>query len=150
VNQKVPASAPLATGPALIRTGTLLNSLYEKHARALGLTPQQARLLFIVTEKPSNMLGLGSMVHLGKSTMTSLVDRMQELGFLSRTPDPEDRRRLLVTATDRGTELSREFERAMRDSVTALTMNLADAERSELARTLSVILAEGDQLLPSE
>jgi hypothetical protein len=29
-------------------------------------------------------------------------------------------------------------------------MNLADAERSELARTLSVILAEGDQLLPSE
>jgi hypothetical protein len=86
VNQKVPASAPLATGPALIRTGTLLNSLYEKHARALGLTPQQARLLFIVTEKPSNMLGLGSMVHLGKSTMTSLVDRMQELGFLSRTP----------------------------------------------------------------
>jgi DNA-binding MarR family transcriptional regulator len=149
-NATASAATALAVGPALIRTGTLLNSIYERHARELGLTPQQARLLFVVAEKPSNMLGLGSMVQLGKSTMTSLVDRMQELGLLSRAPDPEDRRRLLVSATDRGLELSHSFERAMRESVTGLIAGLGAVERSELAQTLSLILADGDRLLSSE
>ena len=141
---------PLLVGPALIRMGTMLNSIYEARARELGLTPQQARLLFVVAEKPANMLGLGSTVRLSKSTMTSLVDRMQELGLLLRTPDPRDRRRLLVTATERGGEVSRAFERAMRESTTRLTDKLNEVERTALARILSVLLAEGDAVLPSE
>jgi DNA-binding MarR family transcriptional regulator len=144
------AAEPLRTGPALIRTGTILNTIYETHARELGLTPQQARLLFVVAEKPSNMLGLGSTVRLSKSTMTSLVDRMEELGLLTRAPDPGDRRRLLVSATERGVELNRAFEAAMRESITRLTAPLNEVELSALGRILSVILAEGDVILPPE
>jgi DNA-binding MarR family transcriptional regulator len=107
-------------------------------------------LLFVVVEKPTNMLGLGATARLGKSTMTSLVDRMQELGLLSRTPDPRDRRRLLVSATDRGRELSAQFEKAMRESITKLAAPLNEVERSALARILSVLLEQGDRLLPAE
>jgi DNA-binding MarR family transcriptional regulator len=144
------AAEPLSVGPALVRTGTLLGAIYETHAREVGLTPQQARLLFVVVEQPANMLGLGSAVRLSKSTMTSLVDRMQELGLLERTPDPSDRRRLLVSATQRGIQVSKEFERGMRRSITRLTDQLNEVERTALARILSVLLAEGDGLLRSE
>jgi DNA-binding MarR family transcriptional regulator len=130
--------------------GTLLNSIYEARAREVGLTPGQARLLFVVAEKPTNMLGLASTTRLSKSTMTSLVDRMEELGFLARTPDPADRRRLLVSATDSGVAASKAFERGMRESITVLTDQLNEVERTALARILSVLLAEGDAVLPSE
>ena len=141
---------PLGAGPALIRTGTLLTGIYEGHARELGLTPQQARLLFVVAEEPDNMLGLGATVRLGKSTMTSLVDRMEELGLLERSADARDRRRLVVTATARGKEVSSAFEKAMRASITTITSPLNEVELSALARILSVILVKADDLLPSE
>lgn len=128
----------------------MLNSIYEARAREQGLTVQQARLLFVVVEQPTNMLGLGSVARLSKSTMTSLVDRMQELGLLVRTPDPADRRRLVVSATDKGVAATKAFERGMRDSVTALTNSLNEVERTALARLLSVLLAEGDKVLRSE
>ena len=88
VPRRTNSTEPLAVGPALTRTGTILNSIYEARAKEQGLTAQQARLLFVVVEQPTNMLGLGSVTRLSKSTMTSLVDRMEELGFLLRTPDP--------------------------------------------------------------
>ena len=141
---------PLPVGPALIRMGTILQSIYDARAREQGLTSQQARLLFVVVEKPDNMLGLGSTVSLGRSTMTSLVDRMEALGLLSRSPDPDDRRRLLVSPTEQGIRISRAFERGMRESITALTDQLTQAERDSLARLVSLLLVEGDALLRSE
>jgi DNA-binding MarR family transcriptional regulator len=133
-----------------MRTGTMLNSIYEARAREQGLTAQQARLLFIVVEEPANMLGLGSTARLGKSTMTSLVDRMEELGFLARATDPKDRRRLLVSATPRGVDAAKAFERGMRKSITTLTDDLNEVERSALARLLSVMLAHEESILRSE
>lgn len=141
---------PLPAGPALIRTGTLLTGIYEANAREVGLTPQQARLLFVIAEQPANMLGLGATVHLGKSTMTSLVDRMEELGLLARTPDPGDGRRLMVSPTERGRELSALFESSMRASIGGLIADVDERDRQELARILSVILSAADDLLPSE
>jgi DNA-binding MarR family transcriptional regulator len=75
---------------------------------------------------------------------------MEELGFLARTADPGDRRRLLVSATDSGVAASKAFEHGMRESITKLTDLLNEVERTALARILSVLLAEGDAVLPSE
>ena len=141
---------PLPTGPALIRTGTLLGEIYESNARELGMTPQQARLLFIAAEAPSNMLGLGTSAGLSKSTMTSLVDRMEELDLLVRTPDPQDRRRLVVAATAHGRAVSSAFEDSMRKSIGALIEPLRPSDRAELARILSTVLAHAEALIPSE
>ena len=114
------------------------------------MTPQQARLLFIAAEAPSNMLGLGTSAGLSKSTMTSLVDRMEELDLLVRTPDPQDRRRLVVAATAHGREVSSAFEASMRESIGALIEPLEPSDRAELARILSAVLAHAETLIPSE
>ncbi len=141
---------PLAAGPALVRLGSAIGELYEQQSRAIGLTAQQARLLFILAEKPANMLGLSSAVKVRKSTMTSLIDRMQELGLLTRTPDGADRRRLVVAITPLGAKKSKEFERGMRKSVTRLIAPLNEVERGALGRLLSVVLGESERVLPSE
>ncbi len=141
---------PLAAGPALIRVATTLADLYEARSRAVGLSATQARLLFVLAEQPTNMLGLGASVRLGKSTMTSAIDRMEAAGLLRRTPDPDDRRRLVVTLTEAGVDAARAFEASMREAVTRLLGPLAEGDRAVLGRLLSVILGESERLLRSE
>jgi DNA-binding MarR family transcriptional regulator len=141
---------PLAAGPALVRVGSAIAEIYDRESREIGLTSQQARLLFILAEEPANMLGLSNSLKVRKSTMTSLIDRMQELGLLTRTPDPRDRRRVVVAITPLGAHKSKDFGQGMRTAVTELIAPLNEVESGALARLLSVILGESERLLPSE
>jgi DNA-binding MarR family transcriptional regulator len=141
---------PLASGPALVRVGSAIAEIYDRESRQIGLTSQQARLLFILAEEPANMLGLSNALKVRKSTMTSLIDRMEELGLLTRAPDPRDRRRFIVAITPLGAQKSKDFGQGMRTAVTKLIAPLNEVESGALARLLSVILGESERLLPSE
>lgn len=141
------AAEPLAAGPALVRVGTAIAEIYDQESRAIGLTSQQARLLFILAEEPANMLGLSNALKVQKSTMTSLIDRMEELELLTRAPDAADRRRLVVEITPLGAQKSKDFWIGMRAAVTQLIAPLNEVESGALARLLSVILGESERIL---
>ena len=141
---------PLAAGPALVRVGSAIAEIYDRESREIGLTSQQARLLFILAEEPANMLGLSNALKVSKSTMTSMIDRMEELGLLTRAADPADGRRLVVAITPVGEKKSKEFGQGMRTAVTALIAPLNEVESGALGRLLSVILGESERLLHSE
>jgi DNA-binding MarR family transcriptional regulator len=44
--------------------------------------------------------------HLTTGAITALIDRLERAGYVSRLPDPVDRRRVLVETTDRFKELA--------------------------------------------
>ena len=100
--------------------------------------------------RPSNMLGLGAELRLGKSTMTGVVARMEAAGLVHRTPDPRDRRNALLTPTQAGAELAVRFERELRDRVLELLAPLADDDRDALGDLLSRVLQRVEELLPPE
>jgi DNA-binding MarR family transcriptional regulator len=141
---------PLPAGAALIRTGSALSEMYDDVSAAAGVTSQQARLLFVLHRRPSNMLGLGSVLGLGKSTMTGIVARMEAAGLVQRTPDPEDRRHLVVTPTDHGVDVAERFERELRQRVAALLSGFDDEEASALGGLLSRVIARAEELHPPE
>jgi DNA-binding MarR family transcriptional regulator len=114
------------------------------------LTRQQSRLLFVLHARPSNMLGLGAELRLGKSTMTGVVARMEAAGWVHRTPDPRDRRNALLTPTDAGAGLATRFEHELRDRVLALLDPLDGHDRDVLGALLSRVLNRVEELLPPE
>jgi DNA-binding MarR family transcriptional regulator len=132
---------PLAVGPALIRASTGVTEHYERISSELGLTTQQARLLFILHRQPTNMLGLGSALRLTKSTMTGVIARMESSGLVVRVPDPADRRNFVVTPTDLGADLAEEFEHRLRTEVRRMLRVLDPAERDTLATLLTKVIA---------
>src|SRR5438876_12168162 len=74
----------------------------------VGLTyPQYATMLALwdAPERPVSVGELGSRLHLDTGTLTPLLKRLEALGFVSRTRDGADERRVLVDVTDRGTAL---------------------------------------------
>lgn len=131
----------LAAGPALIRAATAVTEVYERVSSDLGLTMQQARLLFILHRQPTNMLGLGSALRLTKSTMTGVVARMESAGLVVRVPDESDRRNFVVTPTDHGAEVAEEFERRLRTEVRRMLQVLDPAERDTLGVLLTAVIA---------
>lgn len=52
---------------------------------------------------PMSMGDLGDRIPLSRAAITALVDRLVEAGYVERHMDKKDRRRSLVSATERGT-----------------------------------------------
>ena len=137
-------SQPLEAGPALIRVSTAVSELYDDSSAKVGLTTQQARLLFVVARRPTNMLGLSSAMRLTKSTMTGVIDRLENAGLISRIPDPHDRRQLIVTPTALGSAKALEFEEDLKYNVKRLLSGLDSEQSEQFAHLLSLVLAHSE------
>jgi DNA-binding MarR family transcriptional regulator len=79
---------------------------------------------------------------LSSGAMTNRIDRLEEAGLVTRSQDPDDRRRVLVELTEQGREV---IDAAMGHHIGALETLLADAlperDRAELERLLAGVLA---------
>jgi DNA-binding MarR family transcriptional regulator len=77
-------------------------------------------------------------------TMTNRIDRLTETGLVSRHPDPQDKRGVLVTLTARGRAV---VDAALEDllrSERVLLTGLDGSQRRELASLLQILLAPFD------
>lgn len=68
-----------------------------------GVTPAQCHLLLAVEEAGEPSVGdLASELELDASTLSRTVDRLVKTGLLDRREDPDNRRRQIVSLSDRG------------------------------------------------
>lgn len=128
------ASRP-AIDAARLRVAVLrLSRRLRKHDLA-GLTPSQLSTLSSVGKSGPVRLGdLAAAERIAPSTLTRLVNVLEERGYLLRQPAPDDARAYLVTVTESGNEV---LER-IRDEATSL---LADMMRSLPADQLAALEA---------
>lgn len=101
----------------LLRLSFSVQHLYGDLARERGLTPQQAQLLCVLTDRPVSMAELAALLHCEKSTLTGLVNRAEQRGLVRRTPDPGDGRSLRVALTDQGRRLAEDFHSALTNAI---------------------------------
>jgi len=65
------------------------------------INPAQGRILFVLWEKDGIPIQeLARKTSLGKSTLTSMLDRLEESGHVRRTPSEDDRRTIIITLTE--------------------------------------------------
>ncbi len=67
-----------------------------------GVSFAEMHLIAFVASYPSRVSVIHRVFGLPKSTLTSVLDRLEGLGFVRRTVDPEDRRSFIVAATANG------------------------------------------------
>jgi DNA-binding MarR family transcriptional regulator len=84
---------------------------HEAIAQRLGLSAVEHKALNLITRHgPLTASALAQQTGLTSGAVTGLIDRLERAGYVRRTPDPADRRRVLVTATpDRRPDLSGVF-----------------------------------------
>lgn len=124
----------------LIRATTTVGQHYYAAAAEVGLTVQEARLLFVLASNPRNMLGLTSAMRVPKSTMTGLISRMESGGLVVRERDPNDGRALVATPTALGRDVASEFASQLARRVSSVLSGLGPRDQHELAGLLSELL----------
>jgi len=69
------------------------------------ISPAQGRILFVLWQKDGiSIQELAKKTSLGKSTLTSMLDRLEQAGFVKRVPSKEDRRAILIKLTEKDRE----------------------------------------------
>lgn len=130
-----PATVALMLGPLTElaasedHTGRLLMRLFGTMHRfevqllpALGLAPSDLSALLLLWDGGRmSQTELGKRVRLSRATMTSLVTRCERDGWIARTADLNDRRRVMLTVTPK-------FDAALLDAAHVLVTELAPTE----------------------
>lgn len=129
-------------GYLLSDSGRLLRKTFDERVRSLGLTAVQARLLMSLVKFPDNNQAFyAERIEVEPITLTRIVDRMEEAGWVERVFDPNDRRARLLHLTDK----SREIVEPLRGIVDALVEDMAEGltaqEQDMLARLLEKVSA---------
>ncbi|MGY1785313.1 MarR family winged helix-turn-helix transcriptional regulator [Geodermatophilus sp. SYSU D00698] len=105
-----------------------------------ALSPHQARALrVVVLQEGVRLSDLAEALHIAPRSATEVADALQERGLLERTPDPTDRRAVLLRATADGRRVQGEVDAARRADTRELFARLSAAERAELARLLRAV-----------
>ncbi len=83
---------------------------------------------------------LAETLHIAPRSATDVADGLQERGLVERTPDPGDRRAVLLRATDEGRRVRAEVGRARTADNEALLARLSSDDRATLTRLLTALL----------
>jgi DNA-binding MarR family transcriptional regulator len=135
-----------AIDAARLRVAVLrLSRRLRKHDLA-GLTPSQLSTLSSVGKSGPVRLGdLAAAERIAPSTLTRLVNVLEERGYLLRQPAPDDARAYLVTVTESGNEV---LER-IRDEATSLLTHILTTLPPDQLAALEAALPALEQLAGS-
>jgi len=79
---------------------TAVEKMDEAFCRLLGVNRTDGRCLDVIDQRPGITAGeLATAVGLSPGAVTTALDRLEGRGFVSRTRDPEDRRRVTLRLT---------------------------------------------------
>jgi DNA-binding MarR family transcriptional regulator len=126
---------------ALVQTMHRLQDLHAETSRPLGLTPQQAHLLCVLLGGPLGMTELSRILSIERSSLTSMVDRLERRDLVARTANPTDRRACHIELTADGKSLAHDAHDAVVARIETLTADLPAATRKTLTTALQSILA---------
>lgn len=71
-------------------------------AQQLGMPPTDVQCMGLLIDGPASPTDLAAGLGLTTGAMTKVLDRLQSAGYVSRAPDPADRRRITVAANPEG------------------------------------------------
>ncbi len=132
------ANASPLTGHAIPRIARLHRAAAGRLLRRVGLHPGQEFLMMLLWDRgPQRQAELIKTLELDASTVTRMVQRLEQAGLVARTPDPVDGRAMRVEATASGRALRAEVERVWSELEEQTVAGLDADERRELARLLA-------------
>ncbi|EHH0253308.1 TPA: MarR family winged helix-turn-helix transcriptional regulator [Escherichia coli] len=95
---------------ALYGAANRMARMHKPFLEPLGLTfPQYLVMLELLNGSPVSVGSLGACLDMDTGTITPLVKRLETAGFVTRTRDPSDERRVLVDLTSHALSIREEI-----------------------------------------
>lgn len=136
----------MSDGPEYVlddQVGYLLRRVTQRHLAIFSeaipqvTTTQFAAIARLVELGPMSQNQLGRATSMDGATIKGVVDRLVREGFVETVPDPDDRRRLTVTVSERGAILFETVKGAALEVSERTLEPLTPRERARLVALLS-------------
>ncbi len=112
------------------------------------INPAQGRIMFVLWQNDGiTIQELAQQTSLGKSTLTSMLDRLEKAGFIERVRSTEDRRKILIQRTEKDKAFQKEYVRISQEMT---RMFYSDFDKDEIERFESNLKRVLDNLLSIE
>jgi DNA-binding MarR family transcriptional regulator len=122
--------------------GARLGDRFAERLAAHDLKPKHAGLLVALSQaKAASQQELAARLQVAPSLVVALADHLERCGAIQRVRDRGDRRRQVLTLTDRGRELLDLCEREARALDAELVAELAEDDHAALRRGLAALAA---------
>lgn len=101
----------------------------------------QGRILYVLWQEDNlPIIELSKKTGLAKTTLTSMLDRMEEREFLKRVPDSQDRRQLQIVLTDKARALNNSYNEVSGEMSRIFYEGFSDEEIERFEKYLDKIL----------
>ena len=131
---------PPDLGDLLMRAARTLRRRWRGVLAPWDLSPHQARALGVVGRRDGvRLTDLAEALHIAPRSATEVADGLQERGLVERTPDPGDRRAVILRPTDEGRRVRAEIDAARTADAAELFARLPASDRAALARILQTL-----------
>ena len=112
------------------------------------INPAQGRIMFVLWQKDGISISeLAKKTSLGKSTLTSMLDRLEEMGYVTRIRSEEDRRSVLVKRTEKDESWQEVYAQVSQDMGEMYYDGFSESEIDEFEQYLRRLL---DNLVAAE
>lgn len=124
----------------LSKSQNLVLSYFKEQLSSYGITPVQYGVLKCLWDEEHLSPGkIAQRLYLDSSTITGILDRVEDKNFIKREPHPEDRRSLQIVLTDKGRDIQTDLEKEIIKANKYVLKKLKNKEQVRLKKYLELI-----------
>ena len=134
----------------LLQVALLIQDDMARSFAGSSLTPARTHLLWVLQHLgPSTQQALATELKVSPRNVTGLVDALEGGGFVSRLPHPTDRRAILVTLTDQGSQTMTRMQQERAQLAAELVADLTTVQLAQLRTGLDSVVGRLEGLVGS-
>jgi DNA-binding MarR family transcriptional regulator len=134
---------------AIVRAAENFKRTHSAVFKPFGLSFPQYNILRVLE---SSHMGQNKISVVGKimlvpgANMTGLAKRLEQKGFITRQPDPDDERVTLLTITEKGRLTLSQIKKEKDFAITAILRNFDSAEKTGLLEKIKQIITATSEM----
>ncbi|NHK32901.1 MAG: MarR family transcriptional regulator [Asgard group archaeon] len=116
-------------------SGRIFSNLLKKHK--IEINPAQGRIMFVLWRNDKiTIQELAKKTSLSKTSLTSMLDRLESMGYIKRVPSTEDRRKIFIELTEKDHVLQDKYIQVSKEMIELFYKDLSDEEIIKFENTL--------------
>ncbi|MGC9779636.1 MAG: MarR family transcriptional regulator [Candidatus Heimdallarchaeota archaeon] len=116
-------------------SGRIFSKLLNEHQ--IEINPAQGRIMFVLWRNDNiTIQELSKKTSLSKTTLTSMLDRLESMGYTKRVPSTEDRRKIFIELTEKNQVLQDKYVQVSKEMTDLFYRDISNEEIEKFENTL--------------
>ena len=135
----------------LFRAKDVMDSLLTKELKKHNISLSEFNILkFLFDEGQTSILHVCHKLVIQNSSMTYIVSKLEEKGFVKRTTDKNDRRRILLKLSDKGNKKITKLFPIYTDTINRVLTVVSENDLNEITKNLILLEEQAEKILNDE